>query len=140
MKRFKMLLLLLLIFFAGLFFVSIDNNSHNISSYKEHPDTYTEGYVCHPATITPYTKASSVYPGPQKKTSFRRGSSFMLRMPVLHACCRIPFLLGLPAKYRRLLQLIGSLFASMIFMLQIWIIHQVVGKKRSPLYETGNLI
>jgi len=66
MKRFKMLLLLLLIFFAGLFFVSIDNNSHNISSYKEHPDTYTEGYVCHPATITPYTKASSVYPGPQK--------------------------------------------------------------------------
>ena len=77
MKRFKMLLLLLLIFFAGLFFVSIDNNSHNISSYKEHPDTYTEGYVCHPATITPYTKASSVYPGPQKKTSFRRGSSFM---------------------------------------------------------------
>ena len=131
MKSFKMLLLLLLIFFAGLFFVSIDNNSHNISSYKEHPDTYTEGYVCHPATITPYTKASSVYPGPQKKTSFRRGSSFMLR---------IPFLLGLPAKYRRLLQLIGSLFASMIFMLQIWIIHQVDGKKRSPLYETGNLI
>ena len=52
----------------------------------------------------------------------------MLRLPVLYACCRIPYLLGLPAKYSRLFHPTGSLLASMIFMLQIWIIHQADGK------------
>ena len=140
MKRFQMLLLLLLIFFAGLFFVSIDNNSHNASSYKERPASHAEGYICQPAAITPYMEASSVYPGSQKKASFRRGGSLMLRRPVLYACCRIPYLLGLSAKYSRLFHPTGSLLASMIFMLQIWIIHQADGKKRSPLYKTSNFI
>ena len=76
MKRFQMLLLLLLIFFAGSVFISIDNNSHNVSSYKERPASHARGlYLPAGGYHALYGSLKRISGFVKKKASFRRGGS-----------------------------------------------------------------